>query len=354
MKAMILAAGLGTRLRPLTNHVSKPMVQMAGRPCMEYTVRLLQKAGFKDIVVNLHYLPEQIREYFGDGSRFGVRMTYSYEAELMGTAGGFKRVEHFFGDETALIISGDALTDIDLPGFLAFHRECGGIATLALKQVTDPAQYGVVVMDDSRITRFQEKPQKEEAISNLANTGIYLFEPEIFRLIPENTFFDFARDVFPLVLARGDGIFGYTMDGYWCDVGNLEVYREAHYDMLAGKVNVELPGKLTGGRLWAGENVSVHEDAQVVGPALLGDNCVISAGARIIGPVVLGKNTVVGANAVIKRGILWDNVNVGEGANLADTVIGGSCQIPADLVLHGEVLDRELMKTVAEAAAAKE
>lgn len=354
MKAMILAAGLGTRLRPLTNSVSKPMVPMAGRPCMEHTVRLLQKAGFKDIVVNLHYLPEQVQEFFGDGSRFGVRMTYSYEKELLGTAGGFKRVEEFFGGETALVISGDALTDIDLTRFLAFHRECGGLATLALKRVSDPTQYGVVVLEKNRVSRFQEKPKKEEAISNLANTGIYLFEPGIFRLIPADTFFDFARDVFPLLLERGDGLHGYATDGYWCDVGSLDVYRQANYDILAGAVNVEPTGRRRAGDLWLGENVSIHQGAEIIGPVVLGNNCVVSAGAQILGPAVLGDNVVVGEGAVIKRGILWDNVKVGKGAGIVDTVLASGCRVPAGLVLHREALDSELMKAAAEAAAAKE
>ena len=260
LKAMILAAGLGTRLRPLTNTVSKPMVNMAGRPCMEHAVRLLAKHGVRDIMVNLHYKPEYIQEHFKTGIELGVDIHYSYEKVLMGTAGGLKRVQAFFGDEPVLIISGDALTDLNLAEFYRFHKENGGIATLALKRVADPTQYGVVVRDRNRISLFQEKPIRDEAISNLANTGIYLFKPEIFNHIPADTFYDFGKQVFPELLAKGETICGYVMHEYWCDVGDLGVYKEAHYDMLTGFVNVNLPGKCYH-NVWLGNRVSVHPDS---------------------------------------------------------------------------------------------
>ena len=218
IKAMILAAGLGTRLRPLTNVVSKPMVQMAGRPCMEYAVRLLARYGIKDIIVNLHYKPELIKAHFGDGSKFGVNISYSYEKELLGTAGGFKRVQSFFGSDPALIISGDALTDINLDKFLAFHLENKGIATLALKRVADPTQYGVVIREGNRIIRFQEKPKKEEAISNLANTGI-IFLTRLFLTISRPILMDFINRFSPSCWSKGSHV-GYVMQDYWCDVGD--------------------------------------------------------------------------------------------------------------------------------------
>ncbi|MDW7651182.1 MAG: NDP-sugar synthase [Bacillota bacterium] len=354
MKAMILAAGLGTRLRPLTNEVSKPMVQMANRPCMEHTVRLLARYGITDIVVNLHYMPEAIQEHFGDGTSFGVSITYSYEKELMGTAGGFRRVREFFGDESALIVSGDALTDINLDSFHRFHKENGGIASLALKRVADPTQYGVVVLDGQRISRFQEKPKKEEAISNLANTGIYLFEPEIFNHIPANTFYDFGKQVFPELLAKDKGMYGYVMREYWCDVGDLGVYREAHYDMLTGVVAVDLPGKRLDGRIWLGSRVSIHTGSTIVGPVLLGDRCVISEGARIYGPVVIGNDTVVGKNTLIKRGVLWNNVTVEDGVELTDSVVACNCTIPANILLQNEVLEKEVLQSICEVACTKD
>ncbi|EEG77511.1 sugar phosphate nucleotidyltransferase [Dethiobacter alkaliphilus] len=354
IKAMILAAGLGTRLRPLTNSVSKPMVEMANRPCMEHAVRLLAKYGVKDIVVNLHYMPEIIQEHFGDGSAFGVNITYSYEKELMGTAGGFKRVQKFFGDEPALIISGDALTDVNLEQLYKFHKENEAIATLALKQVADPTQYGVVVREGNKIVQFQEKPKLEEAISNLANTGIYLFDPRIFDHIPADTFYDFGKQVFPELLEKGEKMCGYVMKEYWCDVGDLTMYREAHYDMLTGVVRVELPGKELPGNIWFGDRVSVHPDVKIVGPVLLGNNCTIKEGARIYGPVVLGDNTVVEKDAVIKRSILWDNVLVQNNADLADTIVASQCLLPENIMLKEEVLEPSILQHVCEVAATKE
>jgi len=337
LKAMILAAGLGTRLRPLTNVVSKPMVCMAGRPCMEHAVRLLKKYGVTEIMVNLHYMPEMIREHFGDGSALGLQISYSHEKELMGTAGGFKQIEKFFGDEPALIVSGDALTDINFGEFLRFHQENRGIATLALKRVADSTQYGVVVCEKEQIIQFQEKPKKKEAISNLANTGIYLFEPEIFQHIPKGMFYDFGKQVFPELLANGKKMCGYVMQEYWCDVGDLNVYREAHYDMLTGVVKVELPGKRFEGSIWLGERVSVHPSAALVGPMLIGNNCTVKEGARIYGPAILGDNTIVGKNVVIKRGILWNSVVVEDEAELADSVVADGCLISGGILLKNKV-----------------
>ena len=353
IKAMILAAGLGTRLRPLTNTVSKPMVEMANRPCMEHAVRLLAKYGVKDIIVNLHYMPEVIKDHFGDGSAFNVNITYSYEKELMGTAGGFKRVQQFFGNEPALIISGDALTDINLDQLYRFHQENEGIATLALKQVADPTQYGVVVRNNHTITQFQEKPKIEDAISNLANTGIYLFDTKIFNHIPADTFYDFGKQVFPELLAKGEKVCGYVMSEYWCDVGDLAVYREAHYDMLTGVVQVELPGKALPPNLWLGDQVSIHPNTTIVGPVLLGNNCTIKEGAQIYGPVVLGDQAVVGKDAFIKRSILWDHVRIGDNADLTDTIITRQCMIPDNTMLKQEVLEPSILQHICDLAATK-
>ncbi|NLZ38106.1 MAG: NDP-sugar synthase [Firmicutes bacterium] len=353
MKAMILAAGLGTRLRPLTNVVSKPMVQMAGRPCMEYAVRLLARYGIKDIIVNLHYMPELIQQHFGDGADFGVNITYSYEEELLGTAGGFKRVQDFFGAEQALIISGDALTDINLEAFLNFHNKNSGIATLALKRVADPTQYGVVLLEENRIIRFQEKPKREEAVSNLANTGIYLFNPEIFDHIPADTFYDFGKQVFPELLAKKEALYGYVMRDYWCDVGSLNVYKEAHYDMLTGVVQVDLPGKRFEGNIWLGQRCSISPKTKIVGPVLIGNNTTIEDGACIYGPAIIGDNTVIGSNAVIKRGILWDNVVISSNVELADCVIACDCIIPPNILLRNEVLEKSIVHSVCEVAASQ-
>jgi mannose-1-phosphate guanylyltransferase len=203
MRSMLLGAGLGTRLRPITYEVPKPMVPILDEPVMGHILRLLARHGFDDVVANLHYYPDMIRGFFGNGSGYGVRLTYSLEQELLGTAGGVRNVRDFFGGETFLIISGDALTDIDLTALWERHRHAGGIGTLALKPVDDPSQLGVVILGEGgRIQGFQEKPDPAEALSNLASCGIYVFEPEIFDYFPDRPFVDWAQDVFPALLAQ--------------------------------------------------------------------------------------------------------------------------------------------------------
>lgn len=202
-KAMVLAAGLGTRLKPLTDLISKPMAPIVNKPVMEHIIELLKMHGYTDIVCNLHYYPEAIKDYFGDGSRWGINISYSYEEFLMGTAGGVKNVEGFLEGNAFLIISGDALTDIDLEMVMQFHKEKGGIATLVLTEVEDPSQYGVVLIDEKNtITGFQEKPLPGEEKSNLANSGIYVFESDIFNYIPAKSFYDFGKNVFPDLLKK--------------------------------------------------------------------------------------------------------------------------------------------------------
>ncbi len=340
MRAMILAAGFGTRLQPLTHTVSKPMIPMLGRPCMEHIVLHLREHGFTDIIANLHYLPDQVKEHFQTGHRWGVEMFYSLEKELLGTAGGLKKVESFFGEGDVLVISGDALTDINLKEFYRQHVFSGAVASLALKKVGDPSQYGVVVKDEgNRIKAFQEKPSPEDAISNLANTGIYLFKPDIFKYIPENTFFDFAKDVFPRLLADKVPMMGYNMSRYWCDIGGIEAYREAHYDMLMGIVKVHLPGKSFSQHTTGGENVKIHPETEIHGPVFIGDNCVIEKGASLYGPLSLGANSVVRTGAFLKRGIFWDDVEVGAETELRDVIMGAGCRVDEGIYLENEVVE---------------
>ena len=342
MKAMIMAAGLGTRLRPLTNMVSKPMVQMAGRPCLEHTIRLLRKYGVTDIVINLHYMPDAIRKHFGRGEKFGVNITYSYEDELLGTAGGVKNVEDFFEGEPFIVISGDAITDINLDIFYSYHKSQGNIATLGLKKVPDPTHFGVVRLNDvGHITDFQEKPSWEEAISKLANTGIYLFENEIFDYIPAGEFYDFGEHVFPALLEQEHRLSGFVMRGYWCDIGNLETYREAHYDMLTGLVEVDIPGKRFESNIWLGERPVIHPDTKIIGPVVIGDDCFIGKGAKIFGPAVLGPKTTVSEDVIIKRGIFWDDVYIGHGCQLNDCIVGEGCQLKPELYLEKLIIGAE-------------
>ena len=235
---MVLAAGLGTRLRPLTYEINKPMVPVLDRPVMAHIVDLLDRHGFDETIANLHYFPDSIRDYFGE------RLTYRTEEELLGTAGGVRGCAEFFGDEAFLVISGDALTDIDLRAFAARHREAGGVATLAVKKVADTREYGVVLHDRAgRITGFQEKPEPEEALSDLGNCGIYIFEPRIFDYFPDRPFVDWAQDVFPALLANDVPFHIHEVRDYWNDVGSLAELRQGTFDALRGELRLEMDGE---------------------------------------------------------------------------------------------------------------
>jgi len=315
MKAMLLAAGLGTRLRPLTYELPKPMVPILGRPVMEHILRLMVRHGFDDVVANLHYFPDLIRNRFGDGSDYGARLVYSYEPELMGTAGGVRNVRDHFGGETFLIISGDALTDVDLTALWQAHKQKGGIATLALKRVDDPSQLGVVIVnEEGRIQGFQEKPDPAEALSNLGNCGIYVFEPEIFDYFPEPEFVDWAMDVFPRLLEEDVSFYGHEIQEYWNDVGSLEEYRQGNFDALEGKVRVDMPGTANGRRLPA--------DAEIEGPVFIGEGCEIAAGVRLTGPVVIGEGSTIGENSALRDTIVWPRTAVDPGTVLIGAVAG--------------------------------
>ncbi|MHB1276190.1 MAG: nucleotidyltransferase family protein, partial [Candidatus Humimicrobiaceae bacterium] len=283
-KAMLLAAGLGTRLRPLTDLISKPMAPIVNKPVMEHIIELLSEHEFGEIVCNLHWYPEAIKDYFGDGSKWNVNITYSYEPELLGTAGGVKKVEAFFEDRTFIILSGDALTDINLTELMDFHKKKEGICTLALTEIDDPSQYGVVITDnDNKITGFQEKPLMGESKSRMANSGIYVFEPRIFNHIPFGSFYDFGRDLFPKLLTEHIPYYGYKHERYWNDVGSLEQYQQGNFDALEGKVKLKIPGIQINEGIWLGKNCKIEEEVVMIPPIVIGNNCTIKKGAKLYG-----------------------------------------------------------------------
>lgn len=328
-KAMVLAAGLGTRLRPLTDLISKPMAPIVNRPVMEHIIKLLADHGFEDIVCNLHYFPDEIKNHFRDGSKWGVNIVYSFEEELLGTAGGVKKVEDFFQGQTFLVISGDALTDIDLSEAYDFHKEKKGEATLILTEVEDTTQFGVVILDEQkRIKGFQEKPLSGEAKSNLANSGIYFFEPGIFKYMPpKGQFYDFGKNLFPDFLERDIPYYGYTHKRYWNDVGSLDEYQQGNFDALEGKVEVDIPGKMIKEGVWIGKNCKIQEDVIIIPPVCIGDGCTIKRGAKLYGPIILGDNTTVDERAILYRGIKWGSGYVGKDASLIGAIIGYAAEI---------------------------
>jgi len=328
-KAMVLAAGLGTRLRPLTDLISKPMAPIVNKPVMEHIIDLLASHDFRDIVCNLHYFPDEIKNHFGDGSKWGINLVYSYEDELLGTAGGVKNVEDFFEGQTFLIISGDALTDIDLSSAYEYHRKKKGVGTLVLTEVDDTSQYGVVILDSSgRITGFQEKPLSGEAKSNLANSGIYFFESDIFKFMPpRGQFYDFGRNLFPDLLEKDIVYYGYKHNRYWNDVGSLDEYQQGNFDALEGKVKVNIPGKKIKEGVWIGKNCNIQEEVTIIPPVCIGDQCTIKKGAKLYGPIILGNNTIVDERAVLYRGIKWGSGYIGKDASLIGAIIGYAAEI---------------------------
>jgi mannose-1-phosphate guanylyltransferase/mannose-1-phosphate guanylyltransferase/phosphomannomutase len=324
MKAMVLAAGLGTRLRPITYEISKPMVPVLDRPVMAHILELLDGHGIDGVIANLHHFADAIRDYFGE------RISYSYEPELLGTAGGVRGCREFFGAETFLVISGDALTDIDLGALAARHREAGGIATLAVKQVADTREYGVVLHDrEGRITGFQEKPERDEALSDLGNCGIYVFEPEIFEYFPEQPFADWAHDVFPALLEHDVPFFMHEVREYWNDVGSLAELRRGTFDALRGELRLRIDGReLSPGVTVSGAD-SLPAQVAVDGPAWIGRGASLGAGARLTGPVVIGDGARIGERASVRDSIVFPGTELNPGSILIGAIAGHAGIVPS-------------------------
>jgi mannose-1-phosphate guanylyltransferase len=331
MRAMVLAAGLGTRLRPITYEMPKPMVPVLNRPVMEHIVRLLARHGFTETIANLHWFPDLIEAHFGDGSKFGLELSYSREEQLLGTSGGVRNAADFLGD-SFLVISGDALSDIDLTAMREFHESHDGIATLATKRVEDTSQFGVAITGaDGRIQGFQEKPDPAEALSDLANCGIYMFRSEIFDFFPgpgtskaagpedPPGFADWAMDVFPRLLEGDVPFYSHEIDAYWNDIGNLEELRSSTLDALDGTVEVEREGDLVDG---VRTGSPIGDEGELKGPVLLGAGCDVGDDVRIDGPSVIGDGAQVGAGSRLREVIALPGAEIPAGSVLIGAVVG--------------------------------
>lgn len=317
MKAMVLAAGLGTRLRPLTYEITKPLVPVLDRPVMAHIMDLLEAHGFHEVIANLHYFPDSIKQYFGE------RLSYRYEEELLGTAGGVRACRQFFAEDDFLVISGDALTDIDLTALVSRHRASGGLATLAVKKVADTREYGVVLHDrEGRVTGFQEKPQPEEALSDLGNCGIYVFSTQIFDWFPERPFVDWAQDVFPTLLDNDVPFHIHEIREYWNDVGSLGELRQGTFDALTGELHLQVQGQEVSPGVIVAEGQPLAEGVEVQGPVWIGQDVQIGEGARLMGPVVLGDGARLGAGAQLRSSIVFPGTEVQAGAILIGAIAG--------------------------------
>ncbi len=340
MKAVLMAGGSGTRLRPLTCDLPKPMVPMLTKPMSEHVVDLLKRHGFDDITMTLYYLPHVIQNYFSDGSDFGCKINYSVEEKMpLGTAGSVKAI-HDQLTETFVVISGDSLTDMDLSAAISYHREQGSVATLVLKRVDNPLEFGVVITDEQgRIRRFLEKPSSSEVFSDTINTGTYILEPRVLDYLEPDREWDFSKDLFPILLREGEPMYGFITDGYWEDVGNLQAYRQTHYDILEGKVRIEIPYPQREPGIWIGEGTEIHPSATIQAPAVIGNNCQIGSGVLITAGTVLGDNVVVGANASLKRPVTWNNVYIGEEVALRGCVLAKNTTVKrGSEVLEGAIV----------------
>ncbi|HAW59962.1 MAG TPA: hypothetical protein DCW86_00630 [Actinobacteria bacterium] len=334
MRAMILAAGLGTGLRPLSYQRPKALFPVANRPVIEFVIRLLKRHGFNDLVINMHYLPNKIVEYLGDGSVLEIKIDYSFEEELLGTAGALRKVRKYLEEGTFLVINCDVLTDVDLSGALEFHRERQALATLILIEVEDPSSYGMIGVDDrGRIGSFLGR--SEVALKYAVYGGICFLEPEIFELIPPGRS-GLGDVVFPGLLREERPFFGYLApapptggEGYWLDVGTLERYRQANWDILEGRFKAVAPLHRRGGQ--------VHPSAQINEPVIIGPGSVVGEGAEIGPLTILGRNCSIGKSAVVGRSILWDGVRVGDGARVDECIVGDGAVIRDDCGLNRKV-----------------
>ena len=327
MKVIIMAGGEGSRLRPLTCDRPKPMVPIMNRPMMEHIVTLLKKYNLTEIGVTLQYLPEQIKDYFGDGREFGVNLQYFVEDSPLGTAGSVKNAGDFL-NETFLVISGDALTDFNLQKAIDFHKKKRAVATLVLTAVSEPLEYGVVITEkDGRITKFLEKPGWGEVFSDTVNTGIYILEPEVLSHFADGVKFDFSRDLFPLLMNKGHSLYGYIAEGYWCDIGNLQQYQQAHLDILQGQVQMQYTERESSPGIFLGENVIIEDGAKIKGPVLIGDGVRIGKGAIVEDHTVIGPNSTIDVNASIKRGVLWRSSYLGQNGEIRGAVLCNRVQI---------------------------
>ncbi|MBP5972702.1 NDP-sugar synthase [Brasilonema sp. CT11] len=339
MKAMILAAGKGTRVRPITYTTPKPMMPILQKPVMEFLLELLRKHGFDQIMVNVSHLAEEIESYFRDGQRFGVQIAYSFEGrivegslvgEAVGSAGGMRKIQDFypFFDDTFVVLCGDALIDLDLTAAVKLHKSKGSLATIIMKSVPkeEVSSYGVVVTnEDGRVKAFQEKPKVEEALSTNINTGIYIFEPEVFNYIPSGVEYDIGSQLFPKLVEIGAPFYAIPMDFEWVDIGKVPDYWRAIRGVLSGQIkNVQIPGQQVAPGIYTGMNVAVNWDkVDITGPVYIGGMTKIEDGAKIVGPTMIGPNCWICSGATVENSVIFEWSRLGPGVRLVDKLVFG-------------------------------
>ena len=344
MKAVILAGGEGTRLRPLTCNTPKPMVPILNRPFLQHLIDYLKAHGIDDIILTLCYLPHHIQSYFGDGSDLNVKLTYVVETSPLGTAGAVKNVTQHLG-ETFFVFNGDVFTNLDLTQMMGSHRELGAKVTIALTPVEDPTIYGLVETGaEDRVERFIEKPQPEAVTTNMINAGSYIVEPDVLDYVPQGRSSTFERELFPLLLERGHSVYGYPSDAYWIDIGTPEKYLRLHHDLLRGEIARSFPGERAGEGIWVEEGCKIHPRAALEGPVIIGRDCIIDSRAKLKGPSVIGQGCHIGEDSLIEGAVIWQQGSLGQGVVLKNCVvaehvsIGDRSQIREGCVLGADVV----------------
>lgn len=328
MKAVIIAGGPGTRLRPLTYNIPKPIIPFFDKPFLLYQLEYLKKYGINEVIINTHYLHTHLKDILKDGSDLGMKIFYSYEEKPMGTAGAVKLAENYFDDEPILILNGDILTDINISEIIKYHKNNNSDITIALTKVKDPTAFGLVFTDDNgKVEKFLEKPSYDEAVINTVNAGIYIINPEYFKLVPKNEPYSFERGLFPLMLNLEKSLYGYVSNSYWMDIGTPDKYIQAHHDTLMGKININIPHYKNEKNIFIGKDVDIDDSVNLQGPLFIGDKVKIRKSSFIEEFSVISNNSFIEAKNQIYKSIILSNTKIEENCNISHSIIGNNCLI---------------------------
>jgi mannose-1-phosphate guanylyltransferase len=336
MQALILVGGEATRLRPLTCNTPKSMVPVLNTPFLEHVFRYLGGHGVKDIVLAQGFLPKPMADYFQDGSRFGIKLTYALEPKPMGTAGAVKNAEKYL-DDIFLVLNGDVFTDLDITAMLQFHRQRRAKATIALSPVEDPTSYGLIeTTSDGRVTRFMEKPSWDQITTNMINAGTYILDKEILKGAPADANFSFERQLFPNLLNQGESVYAFPSSAYWVDIGTPEKYLQLQRDIMRGEVKGYslVQGKV----VKIGQGCSIHPETQIIGPVVIGNNCQINRGVKIFGPVVIGAGNIIEEETIIDSSITWQDSRFGQRVNVIESIIANNCLLESNSYIEKAVI----------------
>ena len=335
MKAIIIAGGLGTRLRPLTHNIPKPIVPVVNRPFVVHQIEHLVKHGIDEIILNLHYLSHEIKKILNDGREWGIKIHYSIEEHPLGTAGAVKHAEKYFDQGPMVVFNGDILTDINISKIVNFHREKKARVTLTLTEVEDPTAFGLILTDkDGRVTKFIEKPSWDMVTVRTINAGIYVVDPKIFEEVPPGKEYSFERDLYPSLLEKGESIFGYLSSAYWIDIGNPEKYKEAHQAILRNEVAVKINGTRIDGKFWLGKDTHPDPSVKFIGPSIIGEKVRVGKETEIKDYVVVGDRVSIGEHCSLESAIVWNGTKIGNHAHLSDCIIGRDCVIEDEVMIE--------------------